>query len=794
MAAPSFPLFSRLYRLFSGRRRLLFAATLLLVALAALAFRDLEIHEDIEAMLPDDSSEVARDFRLLQAAPFTRKIIINLEGGAKTEPALLTGTAQRLAGALATAEISRVTTGPADLADGRLLPWLTRSLPSLVTPQDMAALALRSGAGKVGNSLRESYERLLSPEGWAMKGAIQADPLAFSTVALEKVRFLNLIPDMRLRDGHFVSADGRSTLLVADTAVPMTDSLGAARLLAHIGRQVATVVPPGIKASVICGHRYTLANADAIKQDLFIILSLASLAVLAIYLVFLRSLSAICVFLVPASVLVIASGVIAVITDNVFAVTIGFGGVLLGIADEFAMHVYFACRRGSADIASVIGEVARPVLFGGAATLASFAVMLGSTLPGQRQLAIYTMTGIIASLAVSLVVLPHLIKPAPAAEQPPAAKRGRASSLPRRWVIALWIILLVLSGWQSSRLLFNGDMRAVGLVPAELRDAEQELARTWGDMRGKAMLFAEGKDLDTALAMNDRLFTHLAARLPAGQLVSLAPLLPSPASQRANRDRWAGYWRNGHGARLAATLEREGAALGFSAGAFAPFLRTLTAEPQPVAIDDLRGAGLGELVDALIIRSPGMVRVMTLVPDTPEVIAPLAGELGSFPGVRLVSQSRFGDSVSRAISRDFSRYLSITSLLVLVLVVSVFRDPKKIMLALVPVVTGLLFMLGVMGMLAIEFNLFNIVATILIIGLCVDYGIFMVCKVTEGTDHAADRAVLVSGLTTLAGFGSLVLARHPAMHSIGVTVLLGIGAGIASALLVIPALHGKGNK
>jgi predicted RND superfamily exporter protein len=51
-----------------------------------------------------------------------------------------------------------------------------------------------------------------------------------------------------------------------------------------------------------------------------------------------------------------------------------------------------------------------------------------------------------------------------------------------------------------------------------------------------------------------------------------------------------------------------------------------------------------------------------------------------------------------------------------------------------------------------------------------------------------DRAVLVSGLTTLAGFGALVLARHPALHSIGVTVLLGIGAAIPAALLVIPAL------
>jgi predicted exporter len=307
----------------------------------------------------------------------------------------------------------------------------------------------------------------------------------------------------------------------------MTDSLRAGKLMEHLRKQVAEVVPGGMKTAVICGHRYTLANADAIKKDLFIILSLASLAVLAIYFAFLRSLSAIYVFLVPISVLVIASGFISLTTTNVFAVTIGFGGVLLGIADEYAMHVYFSCRKGSSDLASVIGEVSRPVLFGGMATMASFAVMLGSSLPGQRQLAIYTIAGIVSSLLVSLVVLPHLIKPAPGGGLPGLVKPERTVSLPRRWVIGIWLLILLLSGWQASRLRFNGDMRSVSLVPAELRSDEQALAATWGDMRGKAIIFSQGKDLESALQVNDRLFSRLVWKIPPGQLVSIAPLLPS---------------------------------------------------------------------------------------------------------------------------------------------------------------------------------------------------------------------------------------------------------------------------
>ncbi len=184
--------------------------------------------------------------------------------------------------------------------------------------------------------------------------------------------------------------------------------------------------------------------------------------------------------------------------------------------------------------------------------------------------------------------------------------------------------------------------------------------------------------------------------------------------------------------------------------------------------------------------------LLTLVPDRADVRALFAGADPTRPtGVHFVSPTRFGAQVGAAIQRDFSRYLALALLVVLALVVAIFRDLGRILLALVPVATGLLVMFGVMGWLGIAFNLFNIVATVLVIGLCVDYGIFMVSKVTGASDAGADLSVLVSGLTTLAGFGVLVLARHPSLHSIGVTVLLGIGAAIPAALLVIPALRGE---
>ncbi len=791
---PSFPVFARLYRFFSGRRRVLLAGTAILIAAAGLAIRNLELREDIGAMLPDDSSDVARDFQALQSAPFTRKVAITLTGGPGTEPAALAAAADRLAAALISPDIGKVTTGPAGLAGEGFASWLVGSLPGLATGEDLARLEGWIGEEAVRGRLRDSRDRLLSLEGLALKETIRADPLSFHSLVLEKMRYLNIVPDMRLSEGHFVSRDGKSTLLVADTSVPVTDSRGGGRLLEHVSKQAAAVVPPGIRTSVVCGHRYSVANATAIQRDLYVILSLASLAVLAIYVFHLRSLAAIYVFLVPGSALIVASGTIALLSDDVSALTLGFGGVLLGIADEFAMHVYFSCRKGGGDTAALIGEISRPILFGGVATLSSFGVMLLSNLPGQRQLAVYAMTGIVASLAISLVVLPHLVRPAKHPARPSRLEGGARPFPMRGGIVIAWALLLAACLWQSTNVRFNGDLRALGLVPPELREAERELAETWGDVRGKAVFFAEGKELDAALAANDRLFRALSGRVPEGQLVSLAPLLPSSETREANLRRWTEFWGEGRAERLIAGLRRAGDSLGFSENAFAPFLAALARPPEGLPIDRLRAAGMGELIDSLVLREPGSVRVMTLVPDTPGGIDALEGQPWGIPGVRLVSPTRLGDDIGRTIRKEFTSYILLTSFLVIALVVAVFRRPKRILLALVPVVTGLVSMLGIMGMMGIEFNLFNIVATILIIGLCVDYGIYMVCKITEGLDHAAERAILASGLTTLAGFGSLVLAEHPALHSIGVTVLLGIGFGIASALLVIPALHGGGDR
>ena len=599
---------------------------------------------------------------------------------------------------------------------------------------------------------------------------------------------------MRLENGHFISPDGKNALIIAETPFEITDAEGGRDMLIYFQDLLASVVPDTFSVTMISGHRYTLANIDAIKKDIAIILICSSLGIFILFLLFLRSVGGIFVFLFPICVLCIAAAGVSVFYRTVSAVTIGFGAVLLGISVDFAIHVYFAMRSDPSNPPDAIARVSRPISFCALTTLGAFGVLSFSSLPVQRELAVFSIIGVCVALILSLTTLPHVVHPKQRPKQNEGTYIKKEFRLTRKWLVYGWLAILVICAWQGTKLHFDGDLRSLNLVPDGIRDLENTLQRTWGNFRGTAVVFAEGPDLQTALETNDRIFRYLTRKLNSSSVVSLAPILPSLRTQQSNRQRWNAFWSDGRKEYVKQLLSTQGKSIGFKSTAFEPFAKLINGPSTPVTVEALRTIGLAEIVNALIIGDGKNVKVLTLVPDTPEIAALLNHNDFNRSGIQFASQNQFRQTISKAIADDFIHFILKASAVVILLLCLFFRNLKKVLLALIPVVTGMLFMVGVMGGLGIAFNLFNIVAAILIIGLGVDYGIFMVSIISQGLDATTQRAVFVSGLTTLAGFGALVLARHPALHSIGLSVLVGISAAIPSALLVIPAMYRKKNE
>ncbi len=780
------------YQTLEARRGRLILVVFLVLLGAACYLPRLQVADSIVAMLPDGELPVARDFELLQKTPFARKLVILLQAEAGTSEETLLSATQRL-GLLLPGELFRnIQSGPGDVRNLSLLKTLPEYLPVLTDAADLEDIADQLTPEQVDRQLAHNLALLLQPQGIALKGQIAQDPLGLNNLALLKLRYLNPLPGVRIEQGRFLSDDRRSTLILADTSILITDPVGSRQLIDGF-RLARAGLPKGVSATLLSGHPYTLANTEVIKGDMSRVLLLSGAGLLVVFLAFLRRLQALTVFILPFASMVLGLVVTAFFYRPMSGITIGFGAVLLGITIDYGLHVYFALRRGTGPRTQLLTALSRPVLFGGLTTLVAFAVLLRSELPGQRQLAVFAVAGIVTALILALLVLPHFVGKADnGGWSPQRFRRHLFERRPRlRWlVLGSWLAIMLFSAVQAQKLGINGELKRLSYVPPELQRAEGELAEHWGNMRGRAMIFAEAAELDTALLRNERVWKTITDDNLADRAVSLAPLLPSLQTQHRNLEQWQTYWAQEQPA-AAALLEDSGKKYGFSDTAFDPFLDNLSRTPRVLDPATLREWGLGPLLDNFLQQEGGVTRLLTLVPDDPGLVARLEPQLRQIPGVTLVSQSRFGQQLSRAIAVDFSTFVSSAGLIVLVLLVALFRRVADVLLALLPVLSGLLFMFGGMAWLGLEMNLFNVVASILIIGLGVDYGIFMTCHSREPQDLASSRAVLVSGLTTLVGFGALVLARHPAMNSIGVTVLLGIAAAVPTAVLVIPAVRLK---
>jgi predicted exporter len=311
------------------------------------------------------------------------------------------------------------------------------------------------------------------------------------------------------------------------------------------------------------------------------------------------------------------------------------------------------------------------------------------------------------------------------------------------------------------------------MVPDEVLSDELQIRSTWGDIRDQALLFSVGQTEEEALQKNDALFRLLKTQNTDLSFLSLAPLIPSQETQKENLTRWDDFWnKTERKTVLSKDLAEGGRSCGFTSDAFEPFFAWLDQSPEPFTPGQFAQEGNDKMASPFMARlKDGHYAILTFIPDEESVFSLLEG---ADLDVKVVSNRKFSEQLNDETVHDFTRFFSGSVMIIVILLLLLFRNLKKVLLAFVPVLVGLVIMAATVSVLGMKINLFNMVASILVIGLSVDYGIFIVCSLESGSDDVTRNAVLVSGLTTFVGFGSLILAHHPSMHSIGTTVAAGI--------------------
>lgn len=139
-------------------------------------------------------------------------------------------------------------------------------------------------------------------------------------------------------------------------------------------------------------------------------------------------------------------------------------------------------------------------------------------------------------------------------------------------------------------------------------------------------------------------------------------------------------------------------------------------------------------------------------------------------------------------------------LAILIVTYAALRRVGDALLAVLPLGLGMVWTAGLMWLAGVEFNLANMVAAPLIIGIGVENGIHLVhrCRQRTAEGFGSPAAALIAGstgqavvlfsLTTMVGFGSLMVAGYYGIFSIGLLLSLAVGSVLVASIVVLPLL------
>jgi hypothetical protein len=776
---------------------------LFVFALGLFLCGDLTLSDDAFDLLPGEA--VRGDLRMLQRMGLVDRLFITVSAAqndgisAPVSKKSLQESTKKLGDLLV--ESGRFSYVLSHLPEGyefALFEGLQPSLPLLFDEGDLQTLAHMTSQEGIQEGLQRSFALLNSPAGIAMKKQVQVDPLNFISLALQKLTLMQSEFAVRIDEGFFMSRDGMSCLLVAESAESLIGSAQAAALESVLHDAFAQALSPGIEAGVIGSLPHTLANSRAIKRDLRVLLPVATVLLVLLLGFALRDIRALAVIGVPYLAAPLAIGLTALVHGKLSGLALGFGIVLLGIAVDISIHLYLALESGHGTRREAMKRVAKPLLFAILTTSSVFLVLLFSQVPSHRQMALLAFFGILLSSACAFLVIPTVAALRQKSVQAGGSPWLRFSTPKRPGPILLgWLILLVLGVMSWPRLHYNGDLQALDVPDKQVKSDERHFRETWGGGGEQAFILATGKSLDAALDGNYRVYRFLREH-DVKKFQSFAPLLPGPDAQDRNQQGWRRFWVENRGEFedrfVSAAVSR-----GFTETAFAPFFSWLNADPERLSPQKFLGGPLQPLFSSMLKTSPDRVLddnaylAMTTVAIDDRILPALL-KFGEEEGVHVLANRIWRTEVERLLRHDVITLSCAAGLIITLLVILQFRNAKAVAAVLAPVVSALAAMSIFCFLTGKELNMMHLIMGIMVIGLSVDYGIFIVCAKLSGSETVSSRAVSICAASSLTGFGVLAFAGHPALHALGVTVLVGIGVAWPTAILVSPSLLVFGKK
>lgn len=689
-----------------------------------------------------------------------------------------------------------------------LYEYFSENLPFYLQEEDYTSLEPRLTKEGIDKTMLKNYKTLLSPVSIVSKKMLMKDPLSLAALPLQRTKKLQLDDNIQLYQNHLISHDRKHIIFFIDLAQSPNETANNGKLVAGIDRLIEKFEgqEPQIHIEYFGPAAVAVANAQRIKQDIMLTVSLAMVALFFFIYFFYRSLSVFFVAVTPGVFgAVVAIACLSIWRDSVSVISLGVGSVLLGITIDYALH-FFTHFKDEKNVEALFKDLTVPLLMSSITTACAFFSLIFLRTSALADLGIFAGVSVIAAALYTLTVLPHWILHKKDAIRKRASKNlveravvflASYSFYKTKWSLILCLLLTVISFFTWKNYKFESDMLRLNYMPDQLAAYERNLNKISTYSANSVFLISEGSDFWKALEAERLVKEELQSLLDEGLIInyfSLSDLIPPRSVQRQRLKNWDEFWHMQNRDTIFSRINSSATALGFKANGFGEFETSLNKEYELLKNQDVERI-LSVVGEDFIIRSGDSVTIISSVKTSKENKKQVLEALSSLEEPLVFDKGYLASQLVTLLQEDFNKLVNLSLIIVFLIILISYGRIELAIIAFTPILLSWLWILGLMGLLDLRFNIINIIICTFIFGLGVDYSIFVMRGYTQryeagkATVVSYKKSIILSAVTTLLSIGVLAFAAHPALRSIALLAIIGISAVLFITFTVQPLLY-----
>ncbi len=798
-------LFIRLARYFRSHQAAYWLSMVALFAFVVYFAAQIHLEEDINKLMPSSKNEDGTTKLAFADLKIKDKVFLLFEG---KDVGKLSAACDEFVDSLMAQDKDSVIGDIFYRMDEDLMPdgidYLSTHLPAYIDTAAYARFDTLLTREHFVRQMQKNHADMTGEFGEMFPELIQMDPMGMRDVLAEQMAPLMNAGAYKTIDNHFFVPDSTVCIAFITPRYSSTNTGQGSAMFRMMNKQIEQFAKshPNVRISYHGTPASGYYNSTQIKHDLTTTIAGALLLVLLLLLYCFRRWDTIPLLLLP-----IAFGTLFGLTmmywlkGEFSLLALGIGGVVLGVAMSYVLHVMIHHQYVS-DTEQLLRDQVKPVLLGCITTIGSFAGLLFVNTDLLRDFGLFAGFAILGTTLFSLAYLPQMLSKR---TNPQAFKwldRINAYPIDRKRPLLIGLLLVTMIGvgaYIAGGTHFDADMYNLS-YEAEITKHSDRLLREKTYTGDKTQFFAsQGRTMEEAID-NFSLLDH---KLDSLQRIGLVKsytrtnqlLIPLKVQQQ-RIDAWHRYWTPERQATVRKLINETAPQAGLRPEAFDTFFEVADADYQP---DALYKAGIipeGYLSTLTEHSYGGDYLVFTSVRCQNDSVRSsnsdyirICDAVASNPHLLVLDTYYYTTDTLMQMSSDFDilQWLSMAFVFV-VLLLSFHFNFRQALLGFAPILLSWLFVLGVMNLFGVQFNLISIIISTFIFGIGVDYSIFVMNGLIQGNLQYHKTAVLLSAIILIITVSSMLLAQHPAIRSVGFSTLVGLLSAVILSYILQPAV------